>query len=124
MDDSLALGLSSRRKLSPELENDQRFLLRSDGNLMIEERKVKAIENNKYEGSKKKEKHSKGYIGIWGEVCRLAEDEWNGSNKIHHAWMNKQGEFGSISADFESEIFDYLLNEVIDELVGHPLSTL
>ncbi|XP_061374703.1 uncharacterized protein LOC133316919 [Gastrolobium bilobum] len=117
------VGLSSRRKLSPELENDQHFNLRSDSNLMIEENKVKETESNKCEGSKKKEKHSQEYIHNWGEVSKLVKDELVGSNKIH-AWMNKQGDLGSISADFESEIFDQLLNELIDQLVGHPLTTL
>lgn len=109
--------------MSPELENDQQVPLRSDGNLMVEEGKVKATENNNCEGSTKKE-HSKEYIDIWGEVCRLVEDELGGSNQIH-AWMNKQDDdLGSISADFESEIFDQLLDELIDQLVGHPVTTL
>lgn len=85
---------------------------------MIDERKAKAIENNKYEGSKKKEKHSQEYIHIWGEVCRIVEEELAGSNQTH-AWKNRQSDLESISADFESEIFDQLLNEVIDQFVGH-----
>ncbi|XP_027337473.1 uncharacterized protein LOC113851198 [Abrus precatorius] len=108
------VGLNSRRKLSPELENDQHFLQRSDGNLMIDERKVKAIENNKYEGSKKIAKHSHEYIGVWGEACGIVENELGASN---HAWTNKQGDLDEISADFGSEIFDHLLNEVVEQLV-------
>ncbi|KAE9594172.1 hypothetical protein Lal_00017045 [Lupinus albus] len=118
--DSLVFGLSPRRKLSPSVENEQHFLSRSDDNVMIEETKVKELENMKFEGSKKKEKHSKEYIDIWGEVCRVAEDEYAETNQIQ-AWMNKEGEFGSVSADCELQIFDDLLNELIDQLVGYPI---
>lgn len=108
--------------MSTELENDQLCILNSDSNLIIEE-KVKATENNSHERSKKKEKQSQECVDIWGEICRLAEDELVGSNQIK-AEMSKQGDFESISADFESEIFDHLLNELIDQLVGNPSKTL
>ncbi|KAL2990406.1 hypothetical protein AAZX31_11G198700 [Glycine max] len=111
------VGLSSRRKLSPKLDNDQHLPVQSDGNLMIDESKVEAIDNNKDEGSKKKEKNDQEYIDIWGEVCRIVEDELAESNKIH-IWTNKQGDLGSISADFEAEIFDNLLNELVDQLAA------
>jgi len=115
---SFAVGLSARRKLSPKLDNDQHLPVRSDGNLMIDdESKVEAIDNNKHEGSKKKEMNGQEYIDIWVEVCRIVEDELAESNKIH-IWTNKQGDLGSISADFESEIFDHLLNELVDQLAG------
>ncbi|KAK2440734.1 hypothetical protein QL285_012110 [Trifolium repens] len=111
--DSIEAGLSSRRKLTPELENNKNILIRSDDNLMIDEKKDKEIE-----GSKKKEKHNyKEYIDIWGEACRLVEAELVGSKNQVHAWMNQQSDLGSVCADFESEIFDQLLNEVISQLV-------
>ncbi|GAU27701.1 hypothetical protein TSUD_126470 [Trifolium subterraneum] len=112
--DSIAVGLSSRRKLTPELENNKHILMRSDDNLMIDEKKDKANE-----GSKKKEMHNyKEYIDIWGEACKLVEDELViGSKNQVHAWMNQQSGLGSVCADFESEIFDQLLNEVISQLV-------
>ncbi|CAL0301687.1 unnamed protein product [Lupinus luteus] len=116
--DSLVFGLSPRRKLTPSVENDQHFLSSSDNNVMIEETKVKELEKTKFEGPKKKEKHSN--IDIWGEVCRVAEDEFAETNQML-AWMNKQGEFGSVSADCELQIFDDLLNELIDQLVGYPI---
>lgn len=116
--DSVAVGLNSRRKLTPELETGKHIRMRSDDNLMIDEKKDKAIESNKYEGSKKKEKHSyKEYVDIWGEACRLVEDELGGSKNQVHVWMNEQSDLGSICADFESEIFDQLLNEVVSQLV-------
>ncbi|OIV95505.1 hypothetical protein TanjilG_25176 [Lupinus angustifolius] len=116
--DSLVFGLSPRRKLTPSVENDQHFPSSADDNVIIEEAKVKELENRKFDGSKKKEKHSN--IDIWGEVCRVAEDEFAETNQIQ-AWMNKQGELGSVSADCELQIFDDLLNELIDQLVEYPI---
>jgi hypothetical protein len=99
--------------LTPELENNKNILIRSDDNLMIDEKKDKEIE-----GSKKKEKHNyKEYIDIWGEACRLVEAELAGSKNQVHAWMNQQSDLGNVCADFESEIFDQLLNEMISQLV-------
>lgn len=112
-----------RRKLSPELENDQHFILHSDGIFMNEERKINEIENSKHEGPKNKEKQSQEFVHIWGEICRLVEDELVRSNQLQEV-MRKQGDFGSISADLESEIFDHLLNELVDQLVGNPLKAL
>ncbi|MED6115378.1 hypothetical protein PIB30_089891 [Stylosanthes scabra] len=102
-------NLNSRRKLSPELENDQKILVRSDGDLMDEEGKTNKLCE---EGSKKKEKNVK----IWDEICKLAKED-------EVAWMNNNKKqvgdlLGSISADFASHIFDQLLNEVvIDQLL-------
>ncbi|KAK7300938.1 hypothetical protein RJT34_11791 [Clitoria ternatea] len=120
---SFGVGVSWRRKLSPELENDQIYVLHCDSNLMAEERKVKAIENNKHEVAKKKVKQGQESLNIWGEICKLVEHEI-GSNLLDDGMKKKQGDFESISADFESEIFDHLLNELIDQLVGNPLEAL
>lgn len=107
--DSVAVGLNSRRKLTPELEKGKHILMRCDDNLMIDENKDKEIEKNKCEGSKKKMKE---YIEIWGEACKLVEDELGGSKNQVDAWMKEQ------CGDLESEIFDQMLNEVVGELVG------
>ncbi|OIW16506.1 hypothetical protein TanjilG_32176 [Lupinus angustifolius] len=120
--DSCVVGSGWRRKLSPELENDQLFSLNSDSNLIIEERKVKT-KNNNNERSMKKEKQNQECVHIWGEICRLVEYELVGSNHLKEE-MRKQSDLASISADFESEIFDELLNDMIDQLVGNPLKTL
>ncbi|XP_027368439.1 uncharacterized protein LOC113874417 [Abrus precatorius] len=121
-EDSFGVGMSWRRKLSPELENDQLFILHCDKNLIIEDKKVKAIENNKHEGSKEKEKQSRECIDIWGEICRLVEDELRSSQL--EGGVRKQSDFENINADFESEIFDHLLNELIEQLVENPLKAL
>lgn len=108
-------GSNSRRKLSPELEHDQHFSQHCDGNLTVEQ-KIKAIENKKLRGSKKGKKQSQECIDIWGEVCKIAEDELGGSNQIQ-AEMWRQGDCESLTADFESGIFDHLLNELVDQLL-------
>lgn len=116
--DSVEVNLSSRRKLSPEIGNDQHFLLRFDGNLMIEQRKMKAKEGQGYEGAKRKERQRQEYMdNIWDEACRKAEDEIVGSKQI---W--KEGDWESISEDFESQIFDYLVDELIDQLLVGQLA--
>jgi len=121
--DSFGVDTSWRRKLSPELENDKLCVLNCDSNMMIEEEmKVNTIENNKHEGSKRKEKQSQDGVDIWGEICRLVEGEL-GSNELETG-MKKQGDFESLCADFESEIFDQLLHEFIDQLAGNPLKAL
>ncbi|KAI4318196.1 hypothetical protein L6164_025993 [Bauhinia variegata] len=114
--DSCVPGLSSRRKLSAELENEQKSLLLSDGNL----------EKKKYDGSNSKRKENNNaqeYIEIWSEVLRLVEDDLVGSKGIE-ARVWKQGDSLNLSADFESEILDHLLDEFIDQLVGDPLKSL
>ncbi|KAG4954978.1 hypothetical protein JHK87_040572 [Glycine soja] len=114
--DSFGVDTSWRRKLSPELENEQL------DNLMIEEMKVNTIEDNKHEGSKKNEKQSQECVDIWGEICRLVEGEL-GSNKLEEG-LWKQDDIESVCAGFESQIFDHLLYELIDQLVGNPLKAL
>ncbi|KAL2317490.1 hypothetical protein Fmac_031366 [Flemingia macrophylla] len=119
--DCFGVDISWRKKLSPELENDQLY---SDSNMTIEETKVNTIENNKYEGSKRKEKQSHGCVDIWVEICRLVDDELR-SNKLDKELRSReQGDFESVCVDFESEIFDHLLHELIDQLVVNPLKAL
>ncbi|TKY56477.1 hypothetical protein E2542_SST20922 [Spatholobus suberectus] len=120
--DSFGVDTSWRRKLSPELENEQLHVLHCDSNLMIEEMKVNTIEDNKHEGLKRKDKQSQECVDIWGEICRLVEDEL-GSNKLEEG-LRKQSDFESVCADCESEIFDHLLYELIDQLIGNSLKAL
>ncbi|KAL2332966.1 hypothetical protein Fmac_014179 [Flemingia macrophylla] len=114
---SFAVDLSSRRKLSPKLESDQHIPVSSNDNLIIDEKEDKAIDINKNEGSKEIEKNVQEYIGIWGEVSRIVDDELAATNQ-KHVWTTKQGDLGGIIEDLESEIFDDLLNELVDQLAG------
>ncbi|CAJ1970644.1 unnamed protein product [Sphenostylis stenocarpa] len=118
--DSYGVDTSWRRKLSPELENDKLCVLHCDSNMIIEEEMK--VENSKHERSKRKEKQSQECVDIWGEICRLVEGEL-GSNKLE-AGLRKKCDFESLCADFESEIFDQLLHEFIDELAGNHLKAL
>ncbi|KAI4305285.1 hypothetical protein L6164_028658 [Bauhinia variegata] len=122
--DSCEIGLSSRRKLSTELENEQQCPLLFDGNLMVEERKIKGkIGKQKYDNGSNSKRMEKQSMDICNEVFRLVGDDLVGSEGIESR-MWKHGDSHGLSADFESEIFDHLLGEFIDQLVGHPLKTL
>ncbi|KAJ7964199.1 transcriptional regulator ATRX-like isoform X2 [Quillaja saponaria] len=117
---SCSAKFNSRRILSPELDNDKNISPRINDNLIINERKMKAIEFSKNYGTKKKVKHIQKNMNMWGEICRVAEDELIGSNWIDRA-MSKQDDLESITSDFELEILHQILNEVIDELGVHYL---
>ncbi|KAI9109109.1 hypothetical protein K1719_019732 [Acacia pycnantha] len=110
--DSPGMGMSPRRKLSTELGNGQHFLLRFDANLMIEQRNVKENDEHKNEARRRKENQRQIYLDIWEEACKKAGDEVTGSNQV---W--KHGDSESISEDLESEIFQRLVNELVDQLL-------
>ncbi|AES98648.1 hypothetical protein MTR_5g071090 [Medicago truncatula] len=118
-EDLCDVDMSWRRKLSPVLENDQLFILHSDSNFMNEEEsKVKEIENNLNEGSRKKERHNNECVDIWIKICKLVDDEL--VSELHEV-KRKQNDLENISADFELEILDELLDEVIDQFVSFCL---
>ncbi|XP_057726698.1 uncharacterized protein LOC130942039 [Arachis stenosperma] len=115
--DSLGVDLNWRRKLTPELENEKQHVLHSDSDilLLLEEEKLNlATENNKH---KMKQRHNNDYEDVWGQICKLVEHDLFGSNQIEAERTRKQGEIENITADFESQIFCHLLNELIDQLV-------
>ncbi|PQP96213.1 uncharacterized protein Pyn_02299 [Prunus yedoensis var. nudiflora] len=92
-----------------------------DNGLIGDARRTKAREG-KCLGSRKKEFHSGKHIEMWGEICRLAEDELVGSNWIiqNKGSWNQAGSAG-IGADFESQILGQLLDELVDQFVDSPL---
>ncbi|KAF1889421.1 hypothetical protein Lal_00024746 [Lupinus albus] len=104
--DYFSADLGWRRKVSPELENGQHFILNSNSNLTT---------TTKTTMKSQRKKRSKG-------KRVLVEDKLVGPNQLK-AEMEKQSDLESIGADFESEIFDHLLNELIDQLLGNPLKT-
>ncbi|KAK4275151.1 hypothetical protein QN277_018284 [Acacia crassicarpa] len=110
--DSPGMGMSPRRKLSTELGNGQHFLLRFDANLMIEQRNIKENDEHKNEARRRKEKQRQRYLDIWEEACKKAGEDVTGSNQV---W--KHGDSESISEDLGSEIFQYLVNELVDQLL-------
>ncbi|MED6137403.1 hypothetical protein PIB30_064743 [Stylosanthes scabra] len=117
--DSFGVDLNWRRNLSPQLENEQQHAPHSDSDilLLLEEEKLKANENNKHDMLKKTEnQRHNDYDHIWSQICKLVEQDLFGLDQIKAARMRKC-EIENICADFESQIFCYLLNELIDQLV-------
>ncbi|BFG33907.1 hypothetical protein CerSpe_201810 [Prunus speciosa] len=92
-----------------------------DNGLIGDARRTKAREG-KCLGSRKKEFHSGKHIEMWGEICRLVEDELVGSNWIiqNKGSWNQAGSAG-IGADFESQILGQLLDELVDQFADSPL---
>ncbi|KAE8039280.1 hypothetical protein FH972_011708 [Carpinus fangiana] len=108
----------SRRKLSPELENHKQQSARKDSNLIGDELKTKKVEG-KYHGAKKKECQSQNYVDMWDEISRLTGAELVGSNWVYRK-MWKHEDFEDIGVNFELEILDQLLDELVGQLSGLP----
>lgn len=108
----------SRRKLSPELENHKQQSARKDSNLIGDELKTKKVEG-KYHGAKKKECQSQNYVDMWDEISRLTGAELVGSNWVYRR-MWKHEDFEDIGVNFELEIVDQLLDELVGQLSGLP----
>lgn len=104
--------------MSPELENHKQQSPRKDSNLIGDEQKTKKLEG-KYHGTKKKECQSQNYVDMWCEIGRLTGAELAGSNWVYRGmWKNE--DFEGIDANFELEILDQLLDELVGQLSGLP----
>ena len=60
---------------------------------------------------------SEYFVGLMGQICRLTEEHVNDSK-----WVAKSPGFNlhfeeELSLDFGGQILDFLLNELVDELV-------
>ncbi|KAF5470435.1 hypothetical protein F2P56_010949 [Juglans regia] len=117
--DSNLADSKSRRKLSPELENCKQPSPGKDTTLIGDEPRTKKIEG-KYQGTKKKaDCHSENYEEMWVEILRLTGAELVGSNWEYRG-MGNHGDLEAISANFELEILDQLLVELVGQLARHP----
>ncbi|XP_011032107.1 PREDICTED: uncharacterized protein LOC105131041 [Populus euphratica] len=109
---------NSRRKLSPQLENQNHKHLsqRSDGNLIFDDRNSNKTEEP-CPGSRKKVCHNHDYLNMWDEVCKLTETQVVETNLNAYKNMCKfEEDFEEISADFGVQILDQLLQELVDQL--------
>lgn len=91
---------------------------------VIQESRRLIIKNNKQqqqlggvEGKKKEtQDHDNNHLELWGEICKLAEEEiMNSSWVTREMWRIE--EFEQIEIDFAVEILDRLVNEVAKELI-------
>lgn len=109
---------NSRRKLSPQLENQNHKHLsqRSDGDLIFDNRNSNETEEP-CPASRKKVCHNHDYLNMWDEVCKLTETQVVETNLNAHKNMCKfEEDFEEISADFGLQILDQLLQELVDQL--------
>ncbi|PON85471.1 hypothetical protein TorRG33x02_187510 [Trema orientale] len=112
---SSSTASSSRRKLSLENENYKSLSPRRNNNLMSEERKTET-KQEKHMGSRKKESHSKEeHSEILDEICRLSETELLESSWVQRWDLNNE-DFSSIGEELESEIFDQLVEELVNQI--------
>lgn len=117
-EDSKSGESNSRRKLSPQLENQNHKHLsqRSDGDLIFDNRNSNKTEEP-CPGSRKKVCHNHDYLNMWDEVCKLTETQVVETNLNAHKNMCKfEEDFEEISADFGLQILDQLLQELVDQL--------
>ncbi|OMO90419.1 hypothetical protein COLO4_19173 [Corchorus olitorius] len=108
-------GSNSRRKLSPELESYGCKSPANDGNCLIEDdpRVKDDIEGQNLE-SRNKVCHSEVNLECWDPICRMIEAEVAKSS-----WLcSNNEEFEDITANFESNILDQLLDELVLQLLG------
>ncbi|KAJ4850242.1 hypothetical protein Tsubulata_050482 [Turnera subulata] len=102
---------NSRRKLSTELDNHSRHI---DDNSINDDRYSKRKEDICRQ-SGKKSCHSQEDSNMWEEICRVAETELLQSSNWIHRGSSKVEDLVGICTDFEKQIFDELLEELMDQ---------
>lgn len=94
---------NSRRKLSPEPErNECQSQQRNDDNLMI-------LDDPK----RKKDCRNQDYINTCDQICKMVEAEILDSNWPARGNFLRHQDFEDIFADFESQILERLLHELV-----------
>lgn len=113
----------SRRTLSEELENYRKLNHQCNDNGCIsiaascKSRTIFEVTNVEL---RKDDHGSPTYVQMWEEMCKVA-----GRNIIQSNWMvqnkdiQKFEDYKEISGEFEMQILDELLGEVVAQLVGH-----
>ncbi|KAI8523558.1 hypothetical protein RHMOL_Rhmol13G0083600 [Rhododendron molle] len=112
-------GSTSRRKIAAELENCKRSPPSpcnpcTNSTVDLEKRK---LVDGKCLGSRRKEKRRQKYVGRRsGEICKIAKGAMMESNWLYkELW--KLEDFEGTGADFELQILETMLNELVDQLV-------
>lgn len=105
---------NSRRKLSPEPErNECQSQQRNDDNLMILDDPKRKKAEGKCVGSRKKDCRNQDYINTCDQVCKMVEAEILDSNWPARGNFLRHQDFEDIFADFESQILERLLHELV-----------
>lgn len=104
-----------RRKLCPELQIYRQLSQNAGSNLMEDD-----LTPNKI-GSRTRDGVNQIYIDMWGEICRMTETEIAESNWVNKQVLKIQDE---LNADFESQILDQMLEEIVIQLTKFPIKAL
>lgn len=105
---------NSRRKLSPEPErNECQSQQRNDDNLMILDDPKRKKAEGKCVGSRKKDCRNQDYINTCDQICKMVEAEILDSNWPARGNFLRHQDFEDIFADFESQILERLLHELV-----------
>ncbi|OVA02708.1 hypothetical protein BVC80_9093g51 [Macleaya cordata] len=112
---------NSRRKLSPDVLNSD-YPSHNFTSISIEEiPELRSIDGGEGTEAKKLDTHiPEDYKELWGEVCKLTEEEMKTSN-----WMPKEvqkmEEVEEIRTEFGLQIFNQILQDIVTELDGFPI---
>lgn len=107
-------GSSSRRKLSPELENYEHPSPENTGNSIGEDGEEEQ-NGGKCTESRKTARHGRKYLELWGEMCMLVGGEMMESSWLYKE-ISKHEDFEYHGADFGLQILDELLQELVHNL--------
>ncbi|KAK0605304.1 hypothetical protein LWI29_025224 [Acer saccharum] len=128
--DSNLVESNSRRKLSPELgelEYYENRIRRNDGNLMIFDEDTNAKKSgsrNRVSCSSTSWQRQSNYMEMWDQIRKMTdevgeeEEEIIGGSKWWFLKKHHHEEFEQICADFELQIVDQSLDELVQQLVG------
>ncbi|KAK3206543.1 hypothetical protein Dsin_020589 [Dipteronia sinensis] len=127
--DSNLVESNSRRKLSPELgelEYYENQIRRNDSNLMISDEDTNAKKSgsrNRGSCSSTSWQRQSNYMEMWDQIWKMTdeaeeEEEIIGGSKWWFLKKHHHEEFEQICADFELQIVDQSLDELVQQLVG------
>ncbi|XP_030537401.1 uncharacterized protein LOC115745917 [Rhodamnia argentea] len=112
-DDSRSERPSSRKKLAPELENNEHSSPRSDSDLLDDQPKQS---EGKRHGSRKRRQ---SYSEMWSQICKISEEE-----TIELDWLDprmvRREDIEGIGQELELQIFCELLDELLDNTSSTP----
>ncbi|XP_052186884.1 uncharacterized protein LOC127797783 [Diospyros lotus] len=119
-DARLLTSSNSRRKLSAKLESFDQSVPFKHSNSTSNLQKRKNIDG-KCGGSKRDCWQSENYGATWEEICTIADEDMKGLNWVYRErelWKLKLEDIAdNIGSEFELQILEELMDEVVDELV-------
>ncbi|KAL6979091.1 hypothetical protein U1Q18_020757 [Sarracenia purpurea var. burkii] len=115
-EDARLAGPNSRRKLSAQLETNERSSPSCKPSRSSGDAQRRKMIDGRCNGLSKKDSQRQNYVEMWGEICRMAEGEMVESNWVYRD-LCKYEDCEDIGAVCELQILEILLNELVDQLV-------